>query len=193
MENIKEYKFKFVIFIVFILLLLTLFFLLLKKSFSSYLIDADIDLDIEHAVYVFDAETVSFDIDTTDIVPRSEPYVYTFTVANYNDTKQSDVDLEYNISMITTTNLPLTYELYRNESYQNGTNIINNNSIVTDDDGTFYRKLDINNTYNFYYNARQKDTYYLVVYYNEEYIDNLDYIGLIDNIEIKINSNQIVE
>ena len=35
--------------------------------------------------------------------------------------------------------------------------------------------------------------YYLVVYYSQEYANNLEYIGLIDNIEIKINSNQIVE
>ena len=66
---------------------------------------------------------MSFNIETDGIVPSSTPYTYRFSVSNFNQNNMSDVDINYSINIRTTTNLPITLELYRNQLPENGTNI----------------------------------------------------------------------
>ena len=43
--------------------------------------------------------------------PRAEEYSYTFSVSNNDNAKRTETSLEYDLKIITTTNLPLTYEV----------------------------------------------------------------------------------
>lgn len=193
-KEIFQYKIKFIILILFIVLLLALFLLFIKKSFSSYVSDSDLLLNIDHALYIFEEGEINFNIDTDGIVPSDEPYVYTFTLSNYNSAERSDVDISYTIELLSTTNLPLRFELYRNQSYldSDATNIISLNELVQDEDNSWYRSMKVADSFNFYYSVDSIDTYYLLIYFPKSYSSTIDYEGVMDNIEIKIESEQII-
>ena len=193
MHKYLEYKIRYLIFILVIVLLLFIGLLLLKKTYSKYITDVDVDVDIKAAMYVFEDETMNFNIDLNGIVPSDTPYIYSFSIANYNDTKSSDVDIEYKINIVTTTNMPLIYKLYRNEKYDTGVNIISDYRLVKDEDNVWYNKLDINDIFSFKYGVNSKDIYYLVVYFPLAYKSNNNYADCIDNIEVTVNSYQVID
>lgn len=190
-----EYKKRFLLFILMILLLLILALFLLKETYSKYVTDVNIDANITNAMYVFEDGKMSFNIDLNDIIPRTSPYVYTFSVANYNEGDRSDVDIEYTLGMITTTNMPLTYQLYRNENYDSpgATNIISSSSVVKDLDNAWYNKFMVNGTYSMNRSVNKKDIYYLVIYFPSAYSTNSAYADSIDNIEVTIKSYQVID
>lgn len=182
-------------------LMLFLFFLFsisaffIKKSFATYQSTVDLDIKIENAVYLLEEDKINFNMTTDGIVPSTEAYVYSFTIANYNDEKQSEVDLIYKLSMRTTTNLPLKYELYRNPatSPTDGVNLLTEQETVQDEDGAWYHEFTLDDTYTFLYEDKTIDTYYLLVYFDSSYSNNVEYADSIENIEITVDSKQIIE
>ena len=70
-----------------------------------------------------------------------------------------DIDIEYSINITTTTNLPLTYEIYRNENYddENATNLFQNATIKQDVDGAWYNVLEGEEKYLFPYTEDMTD------------------------------------
>lgn len=192
MSEIKYHKIKILILFLLLFILLYLLLFVISKTYASYESDGGINLDVQAALYIFDEGKMNFNIDLDKLIPSEEPYIYTFTISNYDGSKRSDVDMEYNISMLTTTNLPLTYELYYNQNHDEigADNIISDMEYKTDIDGTWYRAVDCPNTYTFNYNVNKIDTYRLVVYFPISYSNMLGYDGLTDNIEITINSKQ---
>lgn len=193
-SEVQQYKIKVTIFILSIFMLLFLGLILIKKSFSSYVSDSDINLNIASAVYVFEEDLQTFTLNLGGMIPSDEPYVYQFSIANYTTEKRSDVNIEYTISALATTNLPLSYELYRNENYDDpgAVDIITSNEIVSDSDSTWYRKIDVSTVYNMYFNSNTSDIYYLVVYFPKVYSETISFQGVIENIEVSVNSKQIV-
>ena len=138
---------------------------------------------------------LNFSIDTDGIVPSDKPYIYSFSIANYNDLKKSNVDLEYSLKMRTTTNIPVEYKLYRNEDYdsEGSVNLLESFSEVQDEDGSWYKIFDIKDKYSFDYKTKSKDIYSLVIYFPKIYAKNLDYTNLIDHIEITVDAKQIID
>lgn len=184
-------------FIVYSILILLLMFLSMYvlRVFSSYQSDAYLNADVERAILLLDEEKLNFSIDTDGIVPSTKPYIYYFSIANYNSSKKSNVDLEYSLSLRTTTNLPLTYKLYRNEDYdsENSINLLENYKEIQDEDGSWYKTYSLNDSYSFSYKTKSKDIYSLVVYFPKEYSNTLDYTNVIDHVEIKVDAKQIVD
>lgn len=195
LNTILKYKIRFILIIIIICFFLFFALNLLKKSFSSYVSDGDIVVNSKHAIYVFEEDDIDFSVNIKEIVPRNEAYIYEFDIMNYNDKKRSDVDIKYNLSIITTTNLPLKYELYKDESYldSNSKNIIDNEELIQDSDDSWYKKMSINQDFIFYHTSNMIDKYYLVVYFKASYADFPSYGGVIENIEINIKSEQIIE
>ena len=100
--------------------------------------------------------------------------------------------MEYDLTLRTTTNLPLTIELYKNQNYNanNATSIISNKETSRDEHETYFTTYKTQTSY-FGYTEEQKDTYQLVVYFPSMY-KSIDYQDVIENIEIVIESKQIV-
>lgn len=161
---------------------------IIKQTYASYESNSELNLNISNALYVFKEGKLNFNIDLNKLVPSEDAYEYYFTIANYNDSKRSDVDIEYTIKMLTTTNLPLEYELYYND-----TNIIEDYSYMQDEDLSWYKVMNIPSIYQMNYNSSILNTYKLVVYFPIEYALLTGYDGLVDNIEIEINSKQIID
>ena len=115
-------------------------------------------------------------------------------VANFDSTHgRSKVDLEYKISFEVTTNIPLQYEIVRNENFNPGyTNIIQNTTIRQDDDNVFYKVFSNNNTYSFSHTTNTTDQYIIKVIFPESYKDYPDsYQGIIELFSIIVDATQV--
>ena len=87
---------------------------LTKSKYESNVV-ANFKNDV--AIYLLETSFKEVDIDIPDLSPSSQPYIYNFTISNSDGTNISEVNLEYELYIKTTTNLPLNYELYLNEDY----------------------------------------------------------------------------
>ena len=120
-KHIKHYeeKRKFLLFMFILFFFLFLSFYLFKIAYARYEVHSKINANISKALYILDTGEQSFNLEPDGIVPSNKPYVYKFSISNFNETKETDVDIYYDLKIITTTNLPITIKLYRNEVYDN--------------------------------------------------------------------------
>ena len=167
---------------------------LITRAYGSYITTAKLRADIDKAIYIFEEEKMSFNIDENKIIPSNDPYTYTFSVQNYNTTQTSDVDLTYNINIRSTTNLPLEISLYRNENYNatGATNIIGSPTLRRDADGAWYRLYTESDDYPMNYNSNTKDIFTLVIKFPKSYSLDTTYVDITENIEVIINSKQVI-
>ena len=194
-SNISYYqekkRFLIVVFVLFLLMILAV--KLFQLAYASYQSTARLNTNIEKALYILEEGGLEFNIDLDQIAPSPDPYIYKFSISNFNATNHSDVDIEYQLSLRTTTNLPLTYELYRNENYddENAVNLLEDMSIKQDADGAWYNSYTGQEKYQFPYEEDLTDIYTLVIYFKEENKATIDYADSLEHIEVKIDSNQV--
>ena len=179
------------------LFIITFFILLLifPSTFSKYQTISTGSVNSNIAFYLFKTDYQVERIKLADIKPSNEAHVYTFSVSNQNNDKISDVDIEYTMKIVTTTNLPLRYQLYENEDYQSNssTNLITNTNttIAKDDDGTYFQTFEFQKE-ELMYSTPKTNNYTLVVYYD---ITNKEakYQDTVESIRIIIDSRQIID
>ena len=178
--------------IVFLLIDLLAVVIMLNTTNARYESTAVSNTELEVALYALEEED-SYTIALDEMVPREDPYVYRFTVANTDKNgRLTDVRLYYDLKIITTTNMQLTYELYKNQNYlsSNATSAISLNIVAPDEDGTFFRTITTSRVY-FCYQQEEINEYTLLVYFPESFKDS-KYQDLIESIQIKIDSQQAV-
>ncbi len=187
--NLKDFKHYLIISVVFIVaLILISSFNFIQARYESR-VTATSSPNV--AFFIVDVGTQTGQIELENIVPNKEPYVYCFSVSNFNSERHADVDLKYNIEIITTTNLPLEYSVYSDEQLSN--EILDQDIITTNDDGVFFKHLIIDQVNMMGYDDDVTDYYYLVVNYpisNKIFPEY--YAGMIELIDIKINAEQDV-
>ena len=185
-------RFRFIVFSLIVLFVISVGVFAVIKSFAFYNSNASLSLDIQTAIFVVEPGEMSFNIDLEKIIPSDDPYIYTFSISNFNEEKRTDVDLEYYLEIVTTTNLPLRYKLYYN-SYDLSTNdIITTREIKQDEDGSFYNYFKVDQKYSFTYQENQTHIYYLVIEFPTTYKDVIEYSDAIDNIQVNINTQQVL-
>lgn len=185
-------RFRFLVFSLMVLFIVSVGVFAIIKTFAFYNSNASLSLDIQTAIYVVEPGEMSFNIDLEKIIPSDEPYIYTFSVSNFDEEKRTDVDLEYDLEVITTTNLPLNYKLYYN-AYDLSTNdIITTRDIRQDEDGSYYNYFKVDQKYSFTYKENQTHIYYLIIEFPTTYKDIIEYSDAIDNIQVKINTQQVL-
>ncbi len=194
-KNISYFdeKKRFLIFGAGLFLILVLAVYLLRIAYARYEVQASIYSDIDQALYVFEAGDMSFNLDPEGIIPKNGKYTYRFSVANFNESKTSDVDLLYNLKVITTTNLPITVELYRNCSdISNCTNLIQGARTANDEDGAWYKIYNVDGQYELDYSSQTTDVYSLVIEFPLNYANDITYANSIENIEVSLHSEQMI-
>jgi hypothetical protein len=158
---------------------------------ARYETATEVRIEPDLAFFIVDVESQTGQIKLESMLPSTTPYLYTFNVSNFKDTKKANVDLKYSIEIITTTNMPLNYKVYKGTN--TNSNKVSNDYFVTDDNGMYYRHLVIDDVSYFNYNQRQTDVYTLWVEYPIEYkAYPKEYAGIIDLVDIKINAEQVV-
>ena len=147
------------------------------------------------AFYLLSADYLTEKIKLSDLTPSDSPYVYTFTVGNKKDSKTSEVDIEYVLSIVTTTNLPLRFELYENSNYLDdaAVNLITSgNTVVEKDiDGTYFQTFTFNKE-ELYFSNPTINTYTLLVYFDKSNNDS-KYQDVVEGVRIIVDSKQIIE
>lgn len=196
-SNIKFYeeKKRFLLFSLVLLLSLFLSYFLLKSAYASYISSSRLVTNIDKALYLIDTDKMSFNIDSEQIVPSVKPYTYKFSISNFNSSKRGEIDLLYSVKIITTTNLPITVQLYRNENYddEDVTPLLSGARVVQDEDGSWYNIYDTNNTYTMNYTDKITDIYTLVINFPKSYSSSTTYADKIENIEVRVESSQKID
>ena len=176
-----------------ILFFLVLFLGIINVTLSRYTSEVDADISPNLAFFVTDVGTYQDVVELGEILPSANPYFYTITVSNFDENKRINVNLEYEIEFVVTTNLPLSYKIFRNTTNYTGTGIIVSDTTINDTDGMYLRTLKSNVKYPFSFVADQTDTYVIQVIFPEVYkYDSEKYEGVIELFEIIVNAKQVV-
>lgn len=186
--KVKDSNVFMIIKILVIVIVLVFIIKMIPSTLSRYEMDTIGDADIQYAFYLLEANYYTEEVKLGDIIPRDDAYVYNFTVSNYKEDKRSEVNMEYDLVIRTTTNLPLEYELYLEDDFD--TNIIVSNEVVIDEDGTYFRILKIDKRY-FSMEDDEMDSYHLYVYFPSIYKDSM-YQDIVESVEIGIDSRQVI-
>lgn len=187
-KNINKTKFLFFFKYIAIFLLVVFIINIMEITYSKYSSSANGDAVANIAFFIVDVGTYENTISLNNLEPSNNDYIYKFTVNNFKNNKRTNVKLDYNLEFLTTTNLPLTYKIYK----EGTNNIITSNEIIQDGD-MYFNKLSTNEAGSFSYEENQTEEYTLVVNFPITYNDKPDeYQGLIDSFMIKINATQRV-
>ena len=192
MTHLNKKRFKSIAFgsLMIVLLVVTIF--LIPTTLSRYSTSTDSSAETQVAFYLLKATYQTSTVLLEEITPRNTPYTYSFAISNTNGTNRAETNLQYDLSIRTTTNLPLTYELYLNSVYtdNNADEIITSSTTTQDDDGTYFNIFSTDTEY-FSHQYNQTNNYQLVVYFPSNYVDEM-YQDIIELIEIRIESQQVL-
>lgn len=92
------------------------------RTFARYTSSLEEENTLTVAFWFVEAGYKDETIFVQDIMPSNNKYEYTFSVSNNDGTKVAQTDMELEINLLTTTNLPLNYELYRKVDSLDGVN-----------------------------------------------------------------------
>lgn len=171
---------KLIILILCLLIIVRIFSLVLSK----YETEANSSADVDIAFYLFNEDYKTMTLNLAKLVPQNNAYRYIFTIGNQEGEQTAEIDLEYDLSIRTTTNLPLTFELY-----MNGENIVKSNEITQDEQGTYFRII-TTDTQGLAYKEPKTNQYELVIYFPANY-NTTNYQDIIEMLEINVNSRQL--
>lgn len=193
-DNYKEEKKRFLLFVFVLFFLFIVAILLLRYAYAKYEVQAKINANIEKALYIFDDDKLSFNLEPDGIVPSDDPYVYRFSVANFMEGKHSDVDITYEVKVRTTTNLPITISIYRNElpDATGATNLFQSAQTLQDEDNAWYRLYETGEEYEMDYEDDVTDIYTMVINFPSNYANDTTYANSIESIEVILDSKQLL-
>jgi len=177
--------------------LLLLFTMIILRQFkftqARYESSTLLDISPSLAFFIVDVQSQSGQIKLDSMIPSSTPYLYQFNVSNFDTTnnKKANVDLTYSIEIITTTNIPLNFKIYKGNDMSE--NKIDSDMVITDDNGVYYRHLVLNGVSVMNHSEKHTDVYTLWVEFPVQYKNSPSaYSGIIELVDIKIDAEQVV-
>ena len=156
-------------------------------TFSRYVANGSSEAKVKIAFSLLRVDDLHHTIKLEEILPNDQYQEYPFAVRNYDENgNRIDVNMKYTVTLRTTTNIPISYELYDGEGHA----ISTTNELVTDDYGTIFNTSKTN-TFNVTYSANSSNVFVLKyklssAYHGEEYAE------LADLIEIIVDAEQVV-
>lgn len=192
-KNINTKKLFFSTKILFIILFFCFTFNFIGIGLSKYDSTATSKAKASIAFFLIEEGTYEKNLPLGKIIPSKEKYVYPFTISNHNDNRITDVAMDYTVTFITTTNLPLTYEVYKNENYTSdgAKNLISSQEVYQDENQVYYNKITIDDVGSFSFSENQTDIFNLVIGFDEQYQNNPDnYSGYIDLVKVVVDAKQ---
>lgn len=161
-------------------------------TYAKYQRQANSVAPLEYALYILNTNPISDTIKISDIKPSNDEYVYPFSISNFKNKDRLETDLEYTLTIKTTTNLPLDFRLVVNDDYKTNTNnAFIKDELIQDADGTYFRVM-ASDKKTFSFKENETNYYYLVVKFPLNYIDS-KYQDITEFINIEINSKQVIE
>ena len=190
-KNIDKNSFRKYLMFSFLIMGLLITFSALDFTQARYETNTEINVSPSLAFFIVDVQSETGQIKLEEMVPREQPYLYVFNVSNFNTERRANVDLTYSIEIITTTNMPLDFRIFKGAGMT--TNEIDSDTTTTDVNGVYYRHLVINDVSTMSYTTDTTDVYTLWVKFPSSNMNKPDeYQGVIDLVDIKINAEQVV-
>ena len=188
-KKLRRLYAKLVILVLCFLIIARIFVLVLSKYESISNSYANVDI----AFYLLKEDFQTMTLNLASILPQNNAYTFEFSIGNQAGEDIAEVDIEYELTLRTTTNLPLTYELYMHQLYtdQGATNIIKENTVNLDEDGTYFRTITTEKEYLSYKEAKT-NLYQLVVHFPKNYNQEI-YQDIIELLEINVNGQQVTD
>lgn len=190
----KNSRKQFLFLSIFLSLDLLLIFTIFKASNARFSSEATSSTKLDVALYALSSDVESFEIPLGNIVPSDEKNLFEFSIYNTDEEDNiTETKLTYDLKIIATTNIPLTYELYMDDncSGDNGPNILNVHEPAVDDDGTYFLTM-TTDTENFGYERKEVNHYCLFITFPKRY-NSYIYQDMMESIRVSIESKQIIE
>ena len=161
---------------------------IIRRTYAKYQSTAISEATMDLAYYLINEQSISQDLKVGSILPSSTPYTYTVYVANYKNNERTETALEYDIKLKTTTNLPLTYAVYKDGDTQN--NLISTTRTEADSDGTYFTYMTVTSgTLGF--DTDESHVYTISIEFPTSY-NNASYEGIIEYIQVTVNASQMI-
>lgn len=163
-------------------------------TYSRYQSSANVNVQSNIALFLIDQGTTSGTITLEGLEPSNNAYKYVVNVRNYKQGVRTNVDLDYHIKFETTTNVPFTVEVYRNQDNEDpgATNIVTTPTSRRDGD-VYYKVYDTVGNHRFHYNTNEQDYYTIVVKFATSYKNYPElYQGKVDLLSVIITAEQVV-
>ena len=168
--------------------------ILIRNTLARYETTATSEKDVDVAFWTVDNSFKSDRMLIKDIYPSDTSFDYKFTVSNFEVaedgttiTKRAETDLNYELVLTATTNLPLEYSIQKNGSACSKTE-----NVYTDEDGTYYKEIKLPES-RMNQGTDITDTYVIKVTFPKSNYINVDYADLIEYIKINLSAKQIIE
>lgn len=168
--------------------------ILVRNTLARYETSATSEKDVDVAFWIVDNSFKSDRMLIKDIYPSDTSFDYTFTVSNFETvenggtvTKRAETDLEYELVLTTTTNLPFEYVIQKN-----GSTCAKTERLYTDSDGTYYKEMKLPQV-RMNQGTDLTDTYVLKLTFPKSNYTNVEYADLLEYIKIDLSARQIIE
>ncbi len=171
--------------LIFLIIVLGITLLVLQRTGAIFQTTTESEASLDIAFYCIEEDYQSMTLKLDDIIPRTAPYTYNFSVSNNNGTKRTETNLTYDLTIRTTTNLPINFSLY---DTNNGATLIGIETITQDDDNTYFRYINIPQR-EFGFVNNQTDNYRISIVLPTTYRSD-DYQDIIELVEINVDSKQ---
>ena len=171
--------------LIFLIIVLGITLLVLQRTGAIFQTTTESEASLDIAFYCIEEDYQSMTLKLDDIIPRTAPYIYNFSVSNNNGTKRTETNLTYDLTIRTTTNLPINFSLY---DTNNGTTLIGTETITQDDDNTYFRYINIPQR-EFGFVNNQTDNYRISIVLPTTYRSD-EYQDIIELVEINVDSKQ---
>lgn len=168
----------------------------ITKTLARYETVGTAQKDVDVAFWVAGSTFQTENITLSNIYPSDTPFEYTFSISNFNEAgKRAETDIEYDITIITSTYLPLSYEVVKKGTDGAETDCTKTEQLYTDDDNTYYRQIKLEtsspNNFTMDCSSNKTDTFVLKVTFPKSSA-NPDYADLIEDIKINLSARQII-
>lgn len=186
-KKIRRLYAKLVILILSFLIIARIFVLVLSKYESI----SDSYANVDIAFYLLKEDYKTMTTNLASLLPQDNAYVFEFTIGNEDAGQIAEVDLQYELTLRTTTNLPLTYELYMNQQHtdEDAINIIAEDNIELDEQGTYFRIMKTEKE-QLSYKQGTTNLYQLIVHFPANYNQEI-YQDIIEMLEITVDAQQV--
>ena len=184
----RKARIKYLKFVLFILLGI-LAANLIKNTIARYRSSAQSTADVDLAFYLFHEDSITQSLQIDSILPRANPYEYTFSVSNNDGVRRTETAITYSIHLKTTTNLPLTFKIF-NDDYPT-VNLVTSEETIPDDNGTYFQYITATGG-NLGFLQDETVDYTLQIEFPERY-HVAEYEGIIEYVEMTIKSSQRIE
>lgn len=189
-KHIDKKRFKFILRLIFLFLIVVLEINIVSIAYSKYESQAVGNIKPDVALFVLDAKTYTGNLSLSGLVPRNDSYTYLIYVTNSDsEDNVSNVNMTYNLTFKTTTNLPLTYDII---DVDTGLSVVSDTTSYTDSNGVYYNVYHDNHTYSFNYGTPEKKYFRVVVNFPNTYSMNPEYQSMIDLFTVEADAKQVV-